>query len=136
MPEFPMPGEREELQAIVVAGETVSLQAGSDRYANESLAALDGLLKNASSGDEALKLVQAREGIIRQAFIPETLTQERRIIAVREGFKMVLTTAAFATGVWLVVHGFQYSGMFIIGASLYPLAPELVTRFLGRKEES
>lgn len=48
--------------------------------------------------------------------------------------KIGLSMLVVGTGAGLVIGGFQYAGLFVLGAGLYGLAPDYVKDFFRRRE--
>jgi hypothetical protein len=93
-------------------------------------------LVEADSPQEILLWTQVRGEILRQDDLLKDQEHRRKLERIQVLFKMGLSIVAVMTGTTLVVGGFPYAGLFVLGAGLYGLAPDYVKNLFQRREES
>jgi len=98
------------------------------------LSQIEKRVVEANSAQEILLWTQVRGEIQRQDnFLIEQ--EHRRTLEKRQLlFKIGLSIGAVMVGTSLVVGGFSYVGLFVLGAGLYGLAPDYVKGFFRRRE--
>jgi hypothetical protein len=100
------------------------------------LTQIERRLVEANSPQEILLWTQVRGEILRQDDILKGQEHQRKLERLQVLFKMGLSIVAVITGTTLVVNGFPYAGLFILGAGLYGLAPDYVKDVFRRREEN
>lgn len=100
------------------------------------LPAVEERLVKANSPQEIILWTQVRGEIIRQDNILKNQEHRQYLERIQVRFKMVLSIIAVLTGAGLIVGGFPYAGLFVLGAGLYELAPDYVKGFFQRREGS
>jgi len=98
------------------------------------LAAVEERLVKANSPQEILLWTQVRGEIQRQDDLLKEQEHRRKLERIQIIFKMGLSMVAVVTGAGLAVGGFQYAGLFVLGAGLYGLAPDYVKDFFRGRE--
>ena len=93
-------------------------------------------LVEANSPQEILLWTQVRGEILRQNDILKEQEHQRKLEGLQVIFKMGLFIVAVITGTTLVVSGFPYAGLFVLGTGLYGLAPDYVKDVFRRREEN
>lgn len=100
------------------------------------LTQIERRLVEANSHQEILLWTQVRGEILRQDDILKGQEHQRKLERLQVLFKMGLSIVAVITGTTLVVNGFPYAGLFVLGAGLYGLAPDYVKDVFRRREEN
>lgn len=119
--------EQEPAEPILVPG---------DQRGLPGLRAIEERLVKANSPEEILLWTQVRGEIQQQDNILKEQEHRRHLERIQVRFKMGLSIGAVAMGTGLVMGGFAYAGLFVLGAGLYGLAPDYVKGLFRRKEES
>lgn len=90
---------------------------------------IDERIKNATTPAEITMLVKARGEIIKQNESIGDSQHKRQLERVQVFAQYGISSVALGVGAYLATHGVTYPGLFVLGASLYCIAPKFVMKF-------
>ncbi len=104
-----------------------------EKYVEKTLlSSLEQRLVDSKSPQETILWTQVRGEIIRQNEESEEQNHRRLLEKIQLIFKMGFSIITFIVGTLLVLNGFSFVGLFMIGAGLYGLAPDFVKSFFKK----
>ncbi|MFQ5630049.1 MAG: hypothetical protein ACE5I1_14880 [bacterium] len=97
------------------------------------LSSIEKRLIKAESAQEIILWTQVRGAIKKQNDESIEQNHRRALEKLQLKYKLGFSIGAFAVGIGLVIGGFSYAGLFIVGAGLYGLAPDFVKSFFKKE---
>lgn len=96
---------------------------------------VEGRLISAASAQEIVLWTQVRAEVLRQNSTAKDQNHRQLLERIQLLYKTGFSLVAFIVGIFLLIYGFSYTGLFIIGAGLFGIAPEYVIAFFVKRSK-